>query len=111
MKNVEVLSSTANAAVVQLAERAFPSICIQGDTLASLALNSLTQALAIARRSQVPDDEVFELLTTGCTLAELFREYERVISGISIRRSYSDNTAESIYSLCAEAMTLLNQET
>jgi len=90
-KEIKIFSYLPNSAIVQLPERKFPGIILQGDSLSIL----FDQAKEIyLRAKQLPDEEIqYEALMMVEIIQEYLSHYEEVLNkhglelpyGISIR--------------------------
>ncbi|MGA4726328.1 DUF6959 family protein [Micromonospora taraxaci] len=86
-QQAQVLSRGTNCAVVQLVGRAFPGICLQGDTFAAL-LMQLEGAARLLRRDP-GDPAALDELDDAIGEAERFLGfYETTLSERGIRRPY-----------------------
>jgi hypothetical protein len=80
MIEVELLAREGNVAVVRLADRKFPGLLIQGDTMATM--NQLFEALGESQ--EIPE----EVLEVRDRLRELMTYYEAVLREHDIRLPY-----------------------
>jgi hypothetical protein len=87
-----ILSSATNSNVVQLPERKFPGIVIQGDSLA-LIFESITGCLQKAKILR--DEEIYnELLYTAQTIQNYLLVYEETLLNQGISLPYSNSIKE-----------------
>ncbi len=82
MQNAKLLTEPANFAVVQLPNRAFPGVVIQGDSLHNMVSNL---KFAIANCGVNEDQEVrYALITIEEQLSEALAQYVQVCTSNSI---------------------------
>lgn len=77
MSTPELISATTNAAMVQLPGRHNPSMCIQGDTLLTLA-DSVHKAAAFLLKNSDDEEMVEWIVYANNVLGGLVSEYNRV---------------------------------
>jgi hypothetical protein len=85
-RELEVFSEATNAAVIQLPERRFPGVLVQGDTLRSweITVEKIIEALKDDDLAEARDGAVY----LHETLHHQIEHYERVLAKHKIRLPY-----------------------
>lgn len=86
-KLAELLSAPTNYAVVQLPERHFPGVVIQGDSLHNLVVR-LTSVQKTLDSSDVAEDVIDEINGICEELMEVLKHYEKVCKEQGIALPY-----------------------
>jgi hypothetical protein len=82
-KTAEIVDESVNAAIVQLPSRAFPSMCVQGDALVSLASIAYENAqiwLSNEGDEKFPDDLLDSVIYLSNQLVAMALAYNEVMS-------------------------------